>query len=99
MPQTIGTVDLDALRGALQGSVLIRGAPGHAEAAALYNLRFPARPLMVVRPTSQADVSQALQTAVRQRIPWFEVGRPLLHRCVDYAGDADRHVRAGRRGA
>jgi FAD/FMN-containing dehydrogenase len=70
MPQTIGTVDLDALRGALQGSLLIRGAPGHAEAAALYNLRFPSRPLMVVRPTSEADVSQALQTAVRHRIPW-----------------------------
>jgi FAD/FMN-containing dehydrogenase len=70
VPQTIGTTDLEALRGVLQGSLLIRGTPGHAEASALYNLRFPSRPLIVVRASSESDVSQALQAAVRHHIPW-----------------------------
>jgi hypothetical protein len=50
--------------------VLARGSELYEQHRRLYNLRFDARPLMVVRPRNAGDVSATLQYAAQSGLPW-----------------------------
>jgi len=57
--------DLDALRQALDGSVLVPGDEAYDEARRLWNAGIDRRPAVVARCTSSEDVAAAVTSAVR----------------------------------
>ncbi len=67
---TLGGDALEGLRASLGGELLVRNAAGYAQACAVYNQRFGAQPLMVVRPQSESDIAAAIRYATSQGVPW-----------------------------
>jgi FAD/FMN-containing dehydrogenase len=61
---------LPALKSALEGDLIARGAPGYAQAKELYNTRFDgAKPLAIAYCESATDVARAITWARRNRVP------------------------------
>jgi len=59
----ISDEDLEALRMAIRGDVLVEGDPGMATVRPAYNAMHPGHPTLVVRPTGVADVVDAVNFA------------------------------------
>ena len=68
--RTLSASDFNAFRGGLSGDLLSRGSSAYEQARCLYNRRFDARPLMVVRPRTPQDVAAALGYARQAGLPW-----------------------------
>jgi FAD/FMN-containing dehydrogenase len=67
---TLAGSGFEGLRSRLAGDLLVRGASGFEDARLLYNQRFDARPLIVVRPRNDSDVAAALRYAIDEGMPW-----------------------------
>src|SRR5215213_6538284 len=52
---------VDALRRSFAGDVLMPGGPGYDDARRVWNAMFDRRPVLIVRPTSVADVQAAVR--------------------------------------
>jgi FAD/FMN-containing dehydrogenase len=62
-PVALAKSDLQALRDALRGPLLLPGEPGYDQARHVLNMSIDRRPALVVQPTGVADVRTAVQFA------------------------------------
>ena len=58
-----GSADIDSLRSAVSGDVLVQGDPGYDEARRIWNAQIDRRPAVVVMPSETKDVVAAIAYA------------------------------------
>jgi pimeloyl-ACP methyl ester carboxylesterase len=65
----VRALDIEALRARLDGSLLLPGGPGFADATRLWNGMIAKTPALVVQPEGAADVADALAFAREHGVP------------------------------